>query len=204
MKLFRLLKMLFSEMNVYLLNLIRILPGSSGNAIRYHIYKNKFKRCGVNISISQDCYIRGCENIALGSNIGIGLNNQIYAGGSGKERIAVGDNVYLNSNVMINADIGGEIIIGNDVLIGPNVVFRASNHRFSDPSVPIKKQGHESGSIVVEDDVWFGANVVVLPNVTIGKGSVIAAGAVVNKDVEKYTIVGGVPAKKIGVRGKHD
>jgi galactoside O-acetyltransferase len=89
------------------------------------------------------------------------------------------------------------IEIGNDVLIGPNVVFRASNHNYNDKNTLIRLQGHTGGRIVIEDDVWIASNVVILPNVRVGKGAVIAAGAVVNKDVPSYSLAGGVPAQII-------
>lgn len=101
---------------------------------------------------------------------------------------------------MINADCGGRICIGSNILIGPNVVLRASNHIYKNRDVLIRHQGHESGIIEISDDVWIGANVTVLPNVRIHKGAVVAAGAVVTKDVEEYTIVGGIPAKEISKR----
>jgi galactoside O-acetyltransferase len=133
----------------------------------------------------------------LGSNVGIGINAQLYAGGDGSELIILGDNVNLNSNVMINADCGGRIEIGNNCIIGPNVVFRASNHIFSNREIPIRDQGHKPGTIIVKENVWIGANAVVLPDVTIGRGAVVAAGAVVTTNVDDHTIVAGVPAKTI-------
>lgn len=93
------------------------------------------------------------------------------------------------------------IYIGRNVLIGPNVVFRASNHAFKRRDTIIRQQGHKPGRIIVGDDVWIGANAVILPNVDVGMGAVIGAGSVVNKEVASYTIVGGVPAKQIGTRG---
>lgn len=144
--------------------------------------------------------MRDCKNIVLGSSIGLGLYSQIYAAGKGKERIIIGDKVYLNSNVMINADQEGRIEIGRNCIIGPNVVFRTSDHIFSSRAIPIREQGHNPGTIIVKDDVWIGANVSVLGNVTIGKGAIVAAGAVIIKDVEEFTIVAGVPAREIGKR----
>jgi len=113
--------------------------------------------------------------------------------------ISIGDNVYFNRNVFITAR--DPVSIGDDVLIGPNVVINTGNHTFSDRNVPIVKQGHTSERIVIEDDVWIAANAIILKGVTIGKGAVVAAGAVVNKNVAPYTVVGGVPAKKIKDRG---
>ena len=101
---------------------------------------------------------------------------------------------------MINARGIGKILIGKNVLIGPNVVIRSNNHNYQDTSIPIIKQGMTKGVIIIEDDVWISSNCVILPNCTIGEGSIIAAGAVVTKDIEPYSIFGGIPAKKIGVR----
>lgn len=193
-------KLIFLEFRNWLFEFLRIMPGNLGVALRYSIYKVIFARCGKNISVSQGCHIRDFNKIALGNNITFGLNSQIYSAGNGNERIEIGDNVSLNSNVMINADIGGCIRIGNNVLIGPNVVLRASNHKYSDLNTPIRQQGHKPGYIIIEDDVWIGANAVVLPGVKIGKGAIVGAGAVVTKDVKTYSIVGGVPARWISTR----
>lgn len=115
-------------------------------------------------------------------------------------RIEIGDRVALNSNVYLNACIGGTIVVGSDVLIGPNVVLRTSDHRFSDPGRPIREQGHEPGEIVIEDDVWIAANATVVGGTRIGRGAVVAAGAVVTRNVPPYIVVGGVPAREIGRR----
>lgn len=114
--------------------------------------------------------------------------------------IDIGNHVSLNANVYLNACSGGTIRIGNDVLIGPNVVLRASDHRFDDLSRPMRTQGHTAGTIIIEDDVWLGANVTVVGGVRIGRGAVVAAGAVVTEDVPPNAIVGGVPARLIRLR----
>jgi len=115
--------------------------------------------------------------------------------------IQFGDRVSFNTNVYINACLGGKISLGNDVLIGPNSVLRASDHVTTDLDRPINQQGHTGGEIIIEDDVWVGGNVTAVGGVRIGKGSVVAAGAVVTHDVEPYTVVGGVPAVFIKKRG---
>ena len=101
----------------------------------------------------------------------------------------IGENVFINSNCEFQ-DQGG-VFIGNNVLIGPNCVFATLNH-LEDPA---KRAGMTPAPIVVEDDVWFGANVCVMPGITIGHGAIVGAGAVVTKDVPPMTIVGGIPAK---------
>ncbi|KGG13610.1 Galactoside O-acetyltransferase [Prochlorococcus sp. MIT 0601] len=116
-----------------------------------------------------------------------------------KGEIKIGNNLKLNTNIIIGAS-SGEIIIGDDVLIGSNVVLRAADHIFSQRDKLIQLQGHRSGKIVIENDVWIGSNCVITKGVRIGKGAVIAAGAVVTKDVSAFSLVAGVPAKKISER----
>jgi galactoside O-acetyltransferase len=101
---------------------------------------------------------------------------------------------------MINAADGGDITIGNDVLIGPNVVLRASDHIFSDATIPIKDQGHCGGAIIIEDGVWIGSNVTITKNVKVGKGTVVGAGSVVTHDLSEMTVCAGVPAERIKFR----
>ena len=88
-----------------------------------------------------------------------------------------------------------------NVMMGPNVSIYTSNHKFDRTDIPMIKQGNsETKPVIIENDVWIGANVIILPGVTIHEGSIIAAGAVVTKDVECYTIVAGNPAKVIKKR----
>ena len=191
---------LYTEIKFWILSILNFIPGVVGVKIRYFCYKPFFISCGENISFAQGCQVRKFKNISLGSNINLGPYSQIYAGEKSDGHIEMGSNVDCNSNVMINADCGGSIKIGSNVLIGPNVVLRASDHVFTKRDTPIRQQGHEIGEIIIEDDVWIAANAVILPNVTVKKGAIVGAGAVVTKDVETYTIVGGVPAKPIGMR----
>lgn len=106
----------------------------------------------------------------------------------------------FNRGIMINADIGGTIRIGKDCIIGPGVILRTANHRFSKLDKPIRHQGHKTSDITLLNDVWLGANVVVLPGVEIGKGCVVGAGAVVTKSLPDYAIAVGVPARIIASR----
>ena len=115
-------------------------------------------------------------------------------------RITIGNNVFMNRNVYIIAR--APITIGNNVLIANNVVINSGNHVYNDPKVNINMQGHISAPIIIEDDVWIGANSIIIKGVTIGTGSVIAAGAVVTKSVPPYCVYGGVPAKLIKKRSQ--
>lgn len=198
------LKKIQKELNEWIVHLLRWLPGFIGLKLRYFYYRRKLAGCGVSVNIQIGCFLGKLGNICIGNNIGFGLYSQILANGDGTEKIIMGDNVFLNSNVMINADSGGFIEIGSYCIIGPNVVFRTSDHVFSDVNLPIVEQGHKSGKIIVEDNVWIGANVVLTGDVVIGNGAVIGAGAVVTKNVPSYTIVAGIPAKVIGTRTKKE
>lgn len=89
----------------------------------------------------------------------------------------------------------GGVTIGNRVYTSPFTQIIAVNHVFDDPSLPFVDQGITAEGIVIEDDVWLGANSVITDGVRVGKGAVVAAGAVVTKDVPPHTVVGGVPAR---------
>jgi acetyltransferase-like isoleucine patch superfamily enzyme len=114
------------------------------------------------------------------------------------ERFSLGQNCSLNEWVYIHA-FGG-ITIRNGVRIAARASFLSFDHNFDDPDTPIYRQTFTPGPITIEDDVWIGIHAVVLRNVTVGKGSVVSAGAVVTKDVPPYAVVGGVPAKVIAWR----
>ncbi|MBT2538271.1 acyltransferase [Arthrobacter sp. ISL-69] len=92
------------------------------------------------------------------------------------------------------------MVIGANCLLGPNVTVLSENHEFSNTTVPIKSQGNIRNAVRIGDDCWVGAGAKILAGVTIGHGSIIAAGAVVTKSFEPYSVVGGVPAKIIRLR----
>ena len=116
---------------------------------------------------------------------------------SGQIRIGSRSAVGRGSELVAN---GGRILMGDDVRIAANCFLSTANHRFDDPSRTIASQGVVVRDVVIEDDVWIGFGACVLPGVTVGRGSIIGAGAVVTKDVPSGTIVGGVPARPIGRR----
>jgi acetyltransferase-like isoleucine patch superfamily enzyme len=111
--------------------------------------------------------------------------------------INYGKNIHIGKNVFINFDctflaLGG-ITIEADVLIGPKVNLITENH----PLNPNERKGLITKPILIKKNAWIGANATILPGVTIGENAVVAAGAVVSKDVPDNTIVGGIPAKII-------
>lgn len=111
---------------------------------------------------------------------------------------AVGDVVIGDeTRIGLHNTIIGPVSIGNNVNLAQGVTVTALNHNFDDVTKRIDEQGITTKEVVIGDDVWIGANAVVLPGVHIGRHVVVAAGAVVTKDVPDYTLVGGVPAKII-------
>lgn len=120
------------------------------------------------------------------------------AGGSGD--VLIGSDSAINSGTVIYS--GNGVRIGDSVLIAANCTLAATNHQFADPTRLIRHQGFmpSRGGIVIGDDVWLGANVVILDGAVIGKGAVIAAGSVVAGQVEPYAIYAGAPATKRGSR----
>lgn len=114
--------------------------------------------------------------------------------------ITIGHNTYIGENNNLRA-ADGVIDIGNHCFISQGVTIVTSNHRIIRDKL-ISKQSWESrlGKIKINDDVWIGANSVILPDVTIGKGAVIGAGSIVTKDVPEYAIIVGNPARIIKYR----
>lgn len=144
--------------------------------------------------------IEDFSNVSLGKGVVIGAYNVFFVVNYNKDdnssELHVGDATYIGEQNNIRA-AGGKIIIGKKCLISQQVSLIAANHSI-EPAKFIKDQPWVSkGDIIIEDDVWIGCGVQVMSGVTIGKGAVIAAGSVVTKSVAPYTIVGGVPAKKI-------
>ena len=107
------------------------------------------------------------------------------------KHIKFGKNIFINIGVMFT-DLGG-ITIEDKVLIGPGAKLLSVNHSID----PEKRRGIIASPILIKENAWIGANATILPGVTVGKNSIVAAGAVVTEDVPDNVIVGGVPAKII-------
>ena len=111
---------------------------------------------------------------------------------------AVGDvMIGDHTRIGLHNTIIGPVTIGNHVNLAQGITVTALNHNFSDAEKRIDEQGVNTTPVVIEDDIWIGANAVILPGVTIGSHSVVAAGSVVTKDVPPHSLVAGVPAKII-------
>ncbi|MEM9346354.1 MAG: DapH/DapD/GlmU-related protein [Planctomycetota bacterium] len=127
------------------------------------------------------------------------INHQVVIQSPGAP-VSIGEYSQVNFNTVI---LGGSgVTIGDRVMIGPNCTLAAGNHDYHQTQVSLRFAGTMSqGPIVIEDDAWLGASVVVTDGVTIGRGAVIGAGAVVTKDIPAMAIATGVPAQVVGYRG---
>ncbi len=190
--------MVVEELDSWSYFFIKNVPGRIGRLIRYIYLRLRLKKSGIKLSVCEGVEFRGTENISLGKYNYFVEGSVISACDNGK--VNIGNYFAINGNSRIIADNNGTICIGDHVMIGPNVTIRASNHETGKTDIPIWFQGQTGGEINIKDDVWIGANVVILPGVNIASHSIIAAGALVNKDVEAYGVYGGVPAKKISNR----
>jgi acetyltransferase-like isoleucine patch superfamily enzyme len=110
-----------------------------------------------------------------------------------QNNVRFGKNVYINRGCTL--DIRGTLTIGDNVSISPDVTVLTATHGLNDPAF-----GVEHYPVTIEDHVWIGTRALILPGVTLGQGSVVAAGAVVTRDVAPLEVVGGVPARRIANR----
>lgn len=142
--------------------------------------------------------VRGTR-IVIGENVVIDSFVKIKpAGGAGDVHIGAGS--IVNSGCVLYT--GNGIRIGRDVAIAANCTFAPVNHEYADRNTPIRRQGFRAskGGIVVGDDVWIGANCVLLDGAVIGDGCVVAAGCIVRGVLEPYHVYGGNPLAPIGRR----
>lgn len=147
------------------------------------------------------------EDSARGSMLSIGADVVIesfvkvkFAGGVGD--VVIGPRSYINAGVVIYSGHG--VHLGTGVLIAANCTLAATNHETADPDRLIRDQGFKpsKGGIIIEDDVWIGANSVILDGATIKRGAIVGAGSFVRGIVESNTRVGGNPLRVLGVRGQ--
>lgn len=193
-------------------------PTVIGSILRGRVYRSIMGYVGSNCFIEKNVRFYAPQRMYLGNRVFIGERSFIDAAFKDSE-IRFKDDVHISQGVIIRA-VGGKILfnemvsvgtrsviygaddveIGRYSLLSNHVELMSGNHVFKDPNTPIRFQGRETGKISIGEDVWLGTYVIVLPGVTIGRGSVIGAGAVVTKDIPPYSIAVGVPAKVIKKR----
>jgi acetyltransferase-like isoleucine patch superfamily enzyme len=152
------------------------IPGEFGDLLRSRYLRPHMKKAGRNVRIMAGTRFRSIEGLEVGDNVSIGFDNFLQA-------------------------IGG-LTIGNDVSLAPGVKIWTTNHNFSDPDIPMRKQGHTHSPVVIGDDVFIASNAFILPGANLARGCIVSAGAVVTgKAYRPYSILGGNPARVIGYRG---
>lgn len=140
----------------------------------------------------------------------IGKSSKLYGD---KNKITVGRNFLCGDHVIIDAAKSHGVYIGDDVSIAHGAYVRSSNHKFDRLDIPISQQGHRAEkimyddieySVVIEDDVWIGANVIILSGAKISTGSIAAAGSVISKEFPPYSVIAGNPARIVMSRKEYE
>lgn len=167
-----------------------------GDRMRAAWWRMRGARLGGKSRIGRNCAIMRPWCLVTGERVQ--LERQVYIKiTSDAARVELGDEVFIGYGAEL--DISDSLSLGNHVLIAPGC-FITDHHHKRGAHDRIAAQGCESAPVVIEDDVWLGANAIVLPGIRIGAGAIVGAGAVVTHDVEAMSIVAGVPARVIGKR----
>ena len=163
------------------------------------IMRGSFKSWGKHSQLGRHARIDGADMVHVGNNVSLGEHIWLNVKNKSKDekvKLRIGDGTYIGRFVQINA--WHKVLIGKHVLIGDRVLISDADHKYKDKLTPIIKQGDFfKGEVRLKDGCWVGIGVVILPNVTIGQNSVVAANSVVTADVPDFTLVAGVPAQII-------
>lgn len=204
----------------FLMLFVNDLPGLLGLYLRQKLYRSILGKMGRGVALGRCIVFRQPSKIRIDDNTVVDDYCMLSVRGSKESGITIGKsaligrNTYLNTregtieiqdyaNLSSNIRIGtsGRVVIGRYAIIAAFCYIGGVNHRIDRLDVPISMQGSENrGGVVLEEDVWLGAGVLVNDGVRIGRGSVIGAGSVVTRDIPPYSIAVGVPAKVVGSR----
>jgi acetyltransferase-like isoleucine patch superfamily enzyme len=198
--------------------LFRLLKRFLANA-RQSLYRFRLAHMGEGAEIEPNVALQYPANMHIGAGVRIARNAILRANTDKRPGISIGDETLILESVLIGANQGqvtigrkcwlgpgcliygnGDVTIGDNVLVAAHTSINTVSHHAGRTDVPINDQGIYTDPVVIEDDVWIGLNAVILQGVRIGRGSIIGAGAVVNKDIPPWSIAVGMPAKVLRKR----
>ena len=206
--------------------LLGIIPGAAGFVLRKIFWSRLFGSCGTGVNFGAHSIIRHPGKIHLGDNVVISEGCILDGRGEeGSESIRLGESVILSNNVTLSCKNGSirigkntgintgaivqstnqcPVVIGEDGIIGQmSLVVGGGNYNTDRLDVLIREQGiKDDGGVIIEENVWIGANVTVLGGVTVERGSILAAASVMTKSVPAYSVCRGVPA--VVVKNRQD
>ena len=170
--------LLYYSFACYLPKSTRPIVGKPAQRIRRFLCKRIFSTCGIKLNVEDGVYFGNGKDIQIGNEVGLGSN-------------------FKSLNRILK--------IGNYLMMAEDVLFLGGGHKFDRLDIPMAHQSDEPKTpLVIKDDVWIGARVIILPACQrIGKGVIIGAGSVVTKDIQDYAVVGGNPARVIRYRNKY-
>jgi len=181
-----------------MLRLLHRLGMGAASRLRNLYYRGLGVRMGGYVWMRAVEISRNWGDITLGANCSLDRGvTLLCSGAERRDKIRIGRDTYINRGTMLDAL--NKIWIGEKVMVGPGCYITDSDHGMK-AGMTVKEQPMTLGEVVVEDEAWVGANVTILKNVHIGRGAIVAAGAVVTKDVGMNEMVAGVPAKLLGRR----
>ena len=202
----------------FLLTLFSCFPTIVGTILRGYIYRFIFASLGRKCLVEKNIRFFNPSRLLLGARVFLGEGSLFDVGGTA-EGITIGSDSHISRSVTIRTQSGkvsigekinigsgsfiygyGDIEIGDNTLIANQVEIIGGDHTFEDVTRPMRFQGRSPSRIVIGEDVWIGTHAIIVGGVTIGKGAVIGAGAVVNRDIEEYAVAVGVPARVVRSR----
>jgi len=212
-------QILANELRIFLFG---DLTGGAGYLFRKLFFGGMFRTAGRGVIYGRGLVLRHPGKISIGERVSIDDDVLLDASGAGEKGISLGDGVIVSRSCVLQGKTG-PLTIGNRADIGCNCIFSSvsgieigqstliaghcyiggGRYRSDLLEIPMMDQGmYSEGPVILGDDVWLGAGVIVLDGVRIGRGSIIGAGSVVTKEIPEYSVAVGVPARVIGTRGK--
>ncbi|HED54677.1 MAG TPA: acyltransferase [Phycisphaerales bacterium] len=202
--------------------LTRGCPGALGLLLRQKLVAPLLGDCGRGLAMGSGVVLRHPKRIVLGDGVvlddnccldansdqevGIRIGSRSMFGHTTRVcsklgTVSIGSNCGFGAGITVHSSVGGSVTIGDNCLVAGNCYLGGGQYHTERTDIPIVEQGHISGQhLTIGDNCWIGAGAVVINGVRLGRDVIVAAGAVVTRDVPDFAIVGGVPAKVLRVR----